>query len=126
MKKSTMLMRQGCPYCAKALQAIEELRAENPAYQNAEVECIDENEEPEKAKAYANDYYYLPSLFVEGSASGRRLRHDQGGCCQGLCGCGMTTQDSDEANGKRLLGNGMKNPFPRSLFGLQHIFSEKI
>lgn len=66
MKKITMLKMQGCPYCAKALQAIEELRAENPAYQNAEVECIDENEEPEKAKAYANDYYYLPSLFVEG------------------------------------------------------------
>ena len=74
MKKITMLKMQGCPYCAKALQAIEELRAENPAYQNAEVECIDENEEPEKAKAYANDYYYLPSLFVEGRKITTRSR----------------------------------------------------
>ena len=64
MKKITMIKMQGCPYCAKAAEAIEELRAEQPAY--AAVEAIDENEQPELAKAYAKDYYYVPSLFIEG------------------------------------------------------------
>ena len=45
-----MIKMQGCPYCAKAAEAIEELRAE----------------QPELAKAYAKDYYYVPSLFIEG------------------------------------------------------------
>lgn len=66
MKKVTMIKMQSCPYCAKAAQAIEELRAEQPAYQSVEVEVIDENEQQDKAKAYAKDYYYVPSLFVEG------------------------------------------------------------
>ena len=66
MKKITMIKMQGCPYCAKAAEAIEELRAEQPAYAGIEVEIIDENEQPELAKAYAKDYYYVPSLFIEG------------------------------------------------------------
>ena len=66
MKKITMIKMQGCPYCAKAAEAIEELRAEQPAYAAVEIEIIDENEQPELAKAYAKDYYYVPSLFIEG------------------------------------------------------------
>lgn len=66
MKKITMIKMQGCPYCAKAAEAIEELRSEQPAYATVEVETIDENEQPELAKAYAKDYYYVPSLFIEG------------------------------------------------------------
>ena len=62
MKKITMIKMQGCPYCAKAAQAVEELRAEQPAYAGVEIEIIDENEQPELAK----DYYYVPSLFIEG------------------------------------------------------------
>ena len=57
MKKITMIKMQGCPYCAKATEAIEELRAEQPAYAGIEVEIIDENEQPELAKAYAQDYF---------------------------------------------------------------------
>ena len=56
MKKITMIKMQGCPYCAKAAQAVEELRAEQPAYAGVEIEIIDENEQPELAKAYAKDY----------------------------------------------------------------------
>lgn len=66
MKKITMIKMQGCPYCAKAAQTVEELRAEQPAYAGVEIEIIDENEQPELAKAYAKDYYYVPSLFIEG------------------------------------------------------------
>ena len=66
MKKITMIKMQGCPYCAKYAQAVEELRAAQPAYARVEIEIIDENEQPELAKAYAKDYYYVPSLFIEG------------------------------------------------------------
>lgn len=66
MKKIIMIKMQGCPYCAKAAEAIEELRAEQPAYAAVEIELIDENEQPELAKAYAKNYYYVPSLFIEG------------------------------------------------------------
>ena len=52
MKKITMIKMQGCPYCAKAAQAVEELRAEQPAYAGVEIEIIDENEQPELAKQY--------------------------------------------------------------------------
>ena len=59
MKKITMIKMQGCPYCAKAAEAIEELRAEQPAYAGIEVEIIDENEQPELAKASAGDRYHF-------------------------------------------------------------------
>ena len=66
MKKITMIEMQGCPYCANALRAIEALRAENSDYAKVEVEHIDETAEPEKAKPFAQDYYYVPSLFADG------------------------------------------------------------
>ena len=66
MMKIFLFNLQSCPNSAKAAEAIEELRAEQPAYATVEVETIDENEQPELAKAYAKDYYYVPSLFIEG------------------------------------------------------------
>lgn len=66
MKKVTMIKMQGCPYCANALRAIDELKKENTAYQAIEVELIDENLEAEKAKPYGKDYYYVPSIFIDG------------------------------------------------------------
>lgn len=65
MKKITMIKMQGCPYCAKAFRAIDELKEENEAYRNVDVEVIDENLEADKAKQYASDYYYVPSIFVD-------------------------------------------------------------
>lgn len=56
----------GLPVLRQGAQAVEELRAEQPAYAGVEIEIIDENEQPELAKAYAKDYYYVPSLFIEG------------------------------------------------------------
>ncbi len=64
MKKIVMLALAGCPYCAKAREAIKELRAEQPAYADIEVEEIDD--ESEAAKPYQKDYYYVPSLFIDG------------------------------------------------------------
>ncbi len=64
MKKVVMLVLAGCPYCAKARTAIGELRAEHPEYAGVEVEEI--ADESEAAQPYQQDYYYVPSLFVEG------------------------------------------------------------
>ena len=66
MNALTMLVMEGCPYCKHALHAVESLRAEGGVYADVSVTCIDENKEPEKAKAYAADYYYVPSIFMAG------------------------------------------------------------
>ena len=57
----TMIEMAGCPYCAKAHQAIDELKAAHPT---TEIVFIDENKAPEKLKEYQGKYYYVPSLFV--------------------------------------------------------------
>lgn len=65
MKDIVMLKMQGCPYCANALRALAELKQED-AYAALSVEEIDENLEAEKAKAFAGEYYYVPTFFVAG------------------------------------------------------------
>ena len=65
MKKITMIKIPGCPYCAKAKKAFEEL-CQKPEYANAEVEVIDEQLQPELVTPYNGKYYYVPSLFIDG------------------------------------------------------------
>ena len=60
--KLTILYLEHCPYCNSAKQAIEELRAENPAYQGVDIEWVEESQEPQIANQY--DYYYVPSVFM--------------------------------------------------------------
>ena len=62
MKKITMFHIEDCRYCDFARKAIEELRAENPAYKEVEIEMINENEHPEIIENY--DYWSVPSLFI--------------------------------------------------------------
>lgn len=50
-----------CPYCLRALRAISELCAENPAYEIIEIEKINERQQPEIADSY--DYYNVPTFF---------------------------------------------------------------
>ena len=66
MKKITMLKIEGCPYCANAFRAIDEIKAANDSYSASEIEIIDENTQPELAKNFAQGYYYVPSMFVDG------------------------------------------------------------
>ena len=66
MKKITMIVMPGCPYCANARRAVRELKEEEPAYSGLVIETIDEVNEADKAKPYGNDYYYVPALFMEG------------------------------------------------------------
>ena len=64
MKKLTMIEMAGCPYCANAHRAMEALRAEG--YEGVQVDFIDENKEPAKTELFAGQYYYVPSIFMDG------------------------------------------------------------
>lgn len=62
MKKITMIKIEGCPYCAAAFKAIDEVQKN---YAAAELEVIDENLQPALAEKFT-DYYYVPSMYVDG------------------------------------------------------------
>ena len=66
MKKVTFIKLNGCPYCANAIQAIDELKASNAAFKSIEIDEIEESEQPELAKPFASYYYYVPTMFVDG------------------------------------------------------------
>ena len=62
MAKVKFFYVNGCPYCAQARKAREELISENPAYGQVEFEEIDEGLHPEIAEHY--DYWATPAMFV--------------------------------------------------------------
>ena len=64
MKKLTMIEMEGCPYCANAHHAMDALRTEG--YEGVEIDFIDENKEPAKTQPFAGQYYYVPSIFMDG------------------------------------------------------------
>ncbi len=67
MKKVTVLYMEGCPYCRNAARAMDELEKAYSAYEEVPVEWIEETREREKARAFAASYYYVPSMFVDGT-----------------------------------------------------------
>lgn len=62
MKKITLFYLEDCPYCHNARRALEELKKENPAYNEVEIDWIEESEHPELAGKY--DYYYVPTIYA--------------------------------------------------------------
>lgn len=62
MKKITVLITDWCPHCKRAINWIDEVRQENPQYNDIKVEIIDEEKLPEIAKQF--DYYYVPTYYV--------------------------------------------------------------
>lgn len=62
MKEIEIFYLRSCPYCKNARRAIDELCAENPAYQDLSLRWIEESEQP--ALAAARDYYSVPCLFT--------------------------------------------------------------
>lgn len=62
MKKITMIVLEGCPYCAAAFRAIDAVKNNYPP---VELEVIDENVQPVQAERFS-DYYYVPSMYVDG------------------------------------------------------------
>ena len=61
MQKYTIFYLANCPYCRKAMDALKELKAEDPSIEKAEIEWIEESVHPEIANKY--DYYYVPSIY---------------------------------------------------------------
>ena len=49
-----MMIQESCPYCRQALQIMEDLKKENPAYSQI----------PDFAETL--DYWYVPTYFVNG------------------------------------------------------------
>ena len=64
MKKVLAFRLEGCPYCAQAMKAVKELAAENEKYASVMIDWVEENEHPEISAKY--DYYYVPSMFIDG------------------------------------------------------------
>lgn len=62
MQKVTFFYIDGCPYCAQARKAIQELIAENPDYGKVEFEEYEEHANEELADQY--DYWCTPSMFI--------------------------------------------------------------
>ena len=58
----TLFYLKNCPFCKRALQYIEELKAEHEELQRVEIEMIEESEQPEVADRY--DYYYVPCFYL--------------------------------------------------------------
>lgn len=63
MKKITAFEYTGCPYCAQAKKAIEELIEENPEYGKVKIEWIEEHKHPEIIANY--DYQSTPAMFID-------------------------------------------------------------
>lgn len=58
----TLFYLKNCPFCKRALQYIEELKAEHEELRSVEIEMIEESEQPEVADRY--DYYYVPCFYL--------------------------------------------------------------
>ncbi|MPN42035.1 hypothetical protein SDC9_189591 [bioreactor metagenome] len=64
MKPILMFTMKSCPHCVRAMQWMDELKQENPAYTDLDIKIIDETIHPDIAGKY--DYYYVPTYFVDG------------------------------------------------------------
>lgn len=64
MKSVMMFITSWCPYCKQAFYFMEEVKKENPKYNDVEIKIVDEEREPDISKQY--DYYYVPTYYVDG------------------------------------------------------------
>lgn len=62
MKKITMFYLNECPFCKKAFEFLDELKAENKDYEAVEIDMIEEEEHPEIIANY--DYHAVPCFFL--------------------------------------------------------------
>ena len=62
MKKIMFFELRFCGYCRRARKILDSLLQENPAYQQINIEYIDESKERERARSY--DYFYVPTFYV--------------------------------------------------------------
>ena len=50
MKKVTMFVMEGCPYCRQAFKWMDELMQQYPEYNDVELTVIDETRQPDVAE----------------------------------------------------------------------------
>ena len=62
MTPLTIYILEKCPYCIQAIKYLQQLGQEAP-FQHITIEYIDEQKQPELANA--QDYYYVPSFYVD-------------------------------------------------------------
>ena len=63
MKHIALFYLENCPFCKKAMAAIDELKKQD-RYKDIEIEMIEESKQPEVADKY--DYYYVPTFYIDG------------------------------------------------------------
>lgn len=64
MKSITYFYLNGCPFCKKADDMLQELMEENPQYKQLKIHYIEETENMEYCDLM--DYFYVPCFFVDG------------------------------------------------------------
>lgn len=64
MKDIKIFYLKNCPFCKRAFQFIDELKAEDSRFDAIRFTLIEESEEPEIANAH--DYYYVPTFYIDG------------------------------------------------------------
>lgn len=64
MKTLQIFYQERCPFCKRAFQYIEELKRENPEYNNIEIKLVEETQEAAYADTF--DYYYVPTFYIDG------------------------------------------------------------
>lgn len=64
MKKLMLFYLENCPYCIRALQYMDELKKETPAYNDIPLTMVEERQQRQLANSY--DYYYVPCYYIEG------------------------------------------------------------
>ena len=55
--------QERCPFCKRAFKFIDELKNENPEYNNIEIETIEETLQSKFADTF--DYYYVPTFYLD-------------------------------------------------------------
>ena len=63
MKEILGFHLNGCPYCVNAFRAIEELKAENPAYADISIQWVEDQDAVELFKTHPYEYY--PNLWFD-------------------------------------------------------------
>lgn len=63
MKSVRLFYLENCPFCKRALQAIDDAKTTHPELAAVVVECIEESMQPDVADRY--DYYYVPTFYVD-------------------------------------------------------------
>ena len=64
MKKILFFYLENCPYCIRAISYLADLKAQNPEFAALDIEMIEERREKQRADSY--DYWYVPTLYVDG------------------------------------------------------------